>query len=102
MDKITNKDMDDTINKMLEEEAEHIKRSASHDDTQRIDWLEKEFGCGLVNDDNGHWAVSYDGIQNVPAGSEASDITTSFWIEKHQWRNSVREAIDDAMDESET
>lgn len=71
-------------------------------DTERLDWLEKEFGCALVNDDNGHWACVCDGIQNVPSGEGAEDISTSFWIEKDKWRNSAREAIDAKMAESET
>lgn len=68
-------------------------------DKERIDWLEKQFGCALVNDDNGHWCVTWDGIQSVPLEEGPVDVSTTFWVERHQWRNSVREAIDAAMDE---
>ena len=67
-------------------------------DTERLDWLEEQFGCALVNDDNGHWACVYDGIQTVPDSESAIDMSTSFWIEKDKWHNSVREAVDSAMD----
>ena len=67
-------------------------------DTERIDWLEayaKQGGCpALLNDDNGHWAVSATGVQDMPNGDEAADISTSFFVEAGEWRNSVREAID--------
>jgi hypothetical protein len=47
----------------------------------------------LINDDNGHWAVSSDGFQNVPKGEEPGDIETHFYIEAHEWRNSPKEAL---------
>lgn len=66
-------------------------------DTERLDWLSKQFGCGLINDDNGHWAVSWDGVQNVPMGRGPSDIDTAFFIKKKAWRKTIRAAIDAAM-----
>ncbi len=60
-------------------------------DTQRLDWLEAQEGSGLISDDNGHWAVSGDGAQNVPCGVDPEGIWTTLW------RNSVREAIDAAI-----
>ena len=75
-------------------------------DTERLDWLEKivnEGSCpALVNDDNGHWALVFDGTQNVVSGDQPQDVATSFWIETHQWRNTAREAIDSARIEMET
>lgn len=36
-------------------------------DEQRINWLEKKgFGGALISDDNGHWAMVFDGFQNLP------------------------------------
>ena len=74
-------------------------------DKERLDWLEQivsEGVCpGLINDDNGHWALVFDGMQNVPTGDAPEDISTSFFIEAHQWRDTVREAIDAALEESE-
>lgn len=68
-------------------------------DQERLDWLEQQPGAALVNDDNGHWAVAYDGFQNVPVGDQPQDISTAFYIEKSRWHNSIREAIDAAIKE---
>jgi hypothetical protein len=68
-------------------------------DKERIDWLESQFGCGLISDDNGHWTLSYDGIQNLPMSEEAEDIATSFFIDRDDWRNSIRGLIDEWMTE---
>lgn len=65
-------------------------------DTERLNWLEKQYGCGLINDDFGHWAVSFDGMQNVPKKTPA-DIQTTFFVEKKQWKKTVRAAIDAAI-----
>jgi hypothetical protein len=65
-------------------------------DTDRLDWLEKQDGAGLVSDDAGHWAVATNGVQSAPMAPPC-DITTQFWIEKHEWRKTVREAIDAAI-----
>jgi hypothetical protein len=41
-------------------------------DTERLDWIEANFGIALLDDDNGHWAVSGSGMQNVPEGEEGT------------------------------
>lgn len=61
-------------------------------DTDLLDFLESCEGAALISDDAGNWAVSGDGVQNVP-DDPPQDISTSFFIEKDQWRPSVREAI---------
>ena len=66
-------------------------------DSERMDWLEKQFGCALVNDDNGHWALAWDGVQDVPSGNAAETIYSAFFIEKKYWRTTIRRAIDRAM-----
>ena len=70
-------------------------------DKDRIDWLEKQAkdGCspGLVNGDNGHWAVSMTGFQNAVCGRKAQDVQTTFCVAAKEWRRSVRAAIDAAM-----
>lgn len=69
-------------------------------DTERMDWLEKYgFGAALINDDNGHWAVAFDGWQNILKGKEPYDIQTTHFVEKDKWRDDIRSAIDEAMDE---
>ena len=70
-------------------------------DRERIDWLESQFGCGLISDDNGHWVLSFEGIQNVPIGIAPEDISTSFFIDRDNWRNSIREVIDEWMSEGD-
>lgn len=66
-------------------------------DKERLDWLEQQDGFALVSDDAGRWAVVTDGMQNVPDPDKAIDISTSFWIEADQWKDSIREAIDVVM-----
>jgi hypothetical protein len=70
-------------------------------DTERIDWLERmddEGACpAVLSDDNGHWAVSFEGVQNCPDGCEPEDIHTTFFIKAKCWKDTIREAIDAAM-----
>jgi hypothetical protein len=65
-------------------------------DTERIDWLEKQQGYALVSDDAKHWAVVTDGMQNIPLKTPI-DITTTFFIKKEEWKESIRKAIDFAI-----
>ena len=69
-------------------------------DTDRINWLEKKVNTGacpgLINDDNGHWALVFDGFQNVVTG-KPKDVSTTFFIKARDWKNTVRQAIDAKM-----
>lgn len=67
-------------------------------DSERLNWMESQEGIALISDDAGNWAVSGDGMQNVP-DSPPQDISTTFFVERHQWKPSVREAIDAAIEE---
>ena len=71
-------------------------------DTARLNWLEQlasEGACpAVLNDDNGHWAVAFDGMQNVPEDDGPQDIQTTFFVEAKDWHASIREALDDAME----
>jgi hypothetical protein len=61
---------------------------------QVVEKLNAEGGCySLINDDNGHWAMASDGIQNVPDGDDPADIATSFWVEKDLWADTAPMAI---------
>lgn len=53
----------------------------------------------LMNDDNGHWAVKFDGFQNVPMGDEPDDIQSTCWIEKKCWKDSIYEALIFALED---
>jgi hypothetical protein len=83
-------------------------RKTSFSDTELLDLLEakgKEGWCPcLLNDDSQHWTVVGDGMQNVPIDAPC-DIQTTFWVEKHQWKNSIREALEafalEALDNEE-
>ncbi len=67
-------------------------------DTERMDWLSKSFGLALLDDDNGHWGISFSGMQNVPEGDAASEIWSSFHLRPKDWHESARAAVDAAMD----
>lgn len=67
-------------------------------DGERLDWLEAQSGVGLISDDFGHWAVSGDGMQNVPRKTPA-DIQTTFFVKAADWTKAVRAAIDAARKE---
>lgn len=67
-------------------------------DTERLNWMETQEGAGLLSDDAGSWAVTVNGVQNVvmdPPG----DVQTTFFVEEHEWKPSVREAIDAAIED---
>ena len=70
-------------------------------DTARLDWLEwqgDKGACpGVINDDSGRWAVSFEGVQNVPCSRKPIDIATSFFIKRSKWKATIRQAIDAAM-----
>jgi len=69
--------------------------SREHQDSQRLDWLEQQDGLGLISDDGGRWAISTAGFQNVPE-EEPTDIASTFFVPKGEWKTKVREAIDAA------
>ena len=67
-------------------------------DTFRLNWLEKQDGAALINDDSGHWAFASDGIQNVNTPeNEYYDLASTHLVEKHAFKPSIREAIDHAI-----
>jgi hypothetical protein len=80
------------------------KKDKELSDTQLINWLEKitEDGVcpGIICDDFGHWAVSFEGVQNIPLKTP-TNIHTTFFIEENQWHVSIREAIRYAKREHE-
>ena len=71
------------------------------DASQIIKFLESRSGISLVSDDGGHWAVTGAGFQNVPE-SFPDDLTTTFLIEKDQWKKSIKEAVEAYANEIET
>lgn len=69
-------------------------------DAVRLDWLEamthKGYCPAVVFDDDGHWAVLFDGVQSMPG--DGPPFATSFIAgDETQWHDSIREAIDAAI-----
>lgn len=65
-------------------------------DTDRINWLERnsQSGFGLINDDAGHFAIVFDGVQSVSFDTKLCDMTSSFFINKKEFFKTARKAID--------
>ena len=55
------------------------------------------YAPNLLYDDNGMWALSFDGMQEVVYGDEPIDLSMSFYVEKKQWQKTIREANDYAL-----
>ena len=53
----------------------------------------------LLNDDDGRWAVAFDGVQDVVMDDEAQDISTSFFVEAKKWSLNIRQALVIALSE---
>ena len=76
-------------------------------DTELIDWLGKRYGASLVSDDNGLWAVSLTGTASIEDIKEPNRYITDgpinwegvAWVEREQWKGSIREAIESAKEE---
>lgn len=55
---------------------------------------------GIINDDNGHWAVTGDGVQTLPARTgEPIEIHTTFIVPSGAWYPDIRTAINSYLDE---
>ena len=67
-------------------------------DTELLNWLEKQYGAALINDDIGHWAVATQGLQNCPLGEGTFDLASTWWVEKHAFYPTIREAIRAAIE----
>lgn len=97
----------DSISAVLDALDFHVRASnaAGRTDTQRLDELEAlvaQGDCpGIINDDNGHWAVSGSGMQSISAGPHPSDVSTAFFVPAGSWRESIRKAIDAYLDEED-
>ncbi len=61
---------------------------------EALEGLSKIRHCpNLLNDDNGHWAVSFDGFQNVPIGDDPEDISSTIFVEKSNWKDTIYDAL---------
>lgn len=67
---------------------------------KKLQELSEEGACPcLLNDDNGHWALTFEGYQDVPMGDKPIDINTSFFVEKKYWKNTIDKAIEFSLKE---
>lgn len=57
------------------------------------------FAPCLMSDDNGHWALTSDGFQNVPKDENPADISITAFVEAKNWKKTIREAILIYLDE---
>ena len=58
-----------------------------------LERLSENGSCpNLLNDDAGHWALAFDGMQSV-VENLPEDVETFFFVEKEDWKDSVREAV---------
>lgn len=51
----------------------------------------------LLYDDEGHWAISTDGVQTVVIGDPV-DVSMNNFVEKDMWKDTIREAINYYLD----
>jgi len=85
--------------KQIDDLANDIRnRIKSWFDSLPFDFIMKQLSRlgeapNLLYDDNGHWAVTSDGYQNVVFGEEPEDVETSFFIKAKQWKTTPKEAL---------
>ena len=69
-------------------------------DTEILDKLEelasKGYAPGLINDDCGHWALSFEGAHPIIC-KPPDDAWIDYWAEQGHWKKSIREAILDGF-----
>jgi hypothetical protein len=70
-------------------------------DTERLNWLEKQDGSAVINNDAGMWAFASDGFQNIEFESDAFDLESTWLVEKHAFKPTLRKAIDHAIKKGE-
>lgn len=59
-----------------------------------LELLAEEGGCPcLLNNDDGYWALSFDGMQNVPSGEKKEDVAICCFIEADDWQKTIYDAV---------
>jgi len=111
LETIVNEDINENEEFKLGEEIDLFADKIMELITENFDELEFDFimeqlanlgQCpNLLNDDNGHWAITGDGYQNVVIGDEPSDVETHFFIEAKEWKNTPKEALKDYLNSDE-
>jgi hypothetical protein len=47
----------------------------------------------LLYDDNGHWALVFDGFQTLCTEDKPIDIETTFWVKAEDWKDNIYDAV---------
>ncbi len=55
---------------------------------------EKGFCPALIFDDDGRWALVFDGAQNVNFTDEPQNMASTFFIEAEFWKDTIEEAVE--------
>jgi len=55
--------------------------------------VDEGYCVGLLHDDNGHWALSLDGLQNLPLFDYPEDVATAFFVSAEDWADTPELAI---------
>lgn len=87
-------ELNDKIDKLGEE---ILSLLTNHSDELEFEFIMEQLSMlgqapNLLYDDNGHWAVTSEGWQNVVA-DEPEDVETHFYVEAHLWKDTPREAL---------
>jgi len=95
LDGYDRKEDENKIDELAKEIEKYIKL---YHEQLSFDFIMEQFAnlghCpNLLNDDNGHWAITSEGFQNVVFGDEPEDVETSFFVEAAKWKNTPREAL---------
>lgn len=85
--------------------AAHAAPIPGAEDTARLDFIERMTDEGwapcIVYDDDGRWAVTYDGSSPIPPdGGFRKPVHIVTMVMPNLWRDSIRAAIDAAMDDA--
>jgi len=98
-DLLLEKNDDEKVDKLTDKIISLIKENRSDIPLETI--IEELTKLGLapsvLYDDNGHFAISDSGMQTVSI--EKDDVDMVFWVEKNEWFNTIREALDSYLDE---
>lgn len=53
----------------------------------------REFAPALLNDSNGHWAITFNGFSSVPKGDEPENTYLTFFVEEDRWKETIHQAM---------
>lgn len=51
----------------------------------------------LIFDDDGRWALVFDGVQPVNFSSDPQSMNTTFFVDADSWKDTIEEAVEYAI-----